>query len=428
MIARYRALALLAPLTVACSPFHVDGPADCSMPEQNEYVYDVLEKVYLWNDTLPPRDSLDFEAFEGPEAVLNELRYRELDRWSYITEKEKSDALFDDGRFVGYGFSYKRDDGKIRVSGVHDGSPADLAGLRRGDELVTINSFNIAQIDQDEMWGDIFGPDEIGVESTIEIKDADGEQFTVTIARDWIDIITVPNVAVLDGEAGPVGYLTFGSFIGDAKDELDDAWDAFNDADITTLVVDLRYNGGGSVSIAEHLIDLIAGARTHGDGVAYRVEYNDDLSDEDEDHGMSNPGRSIDLDHVTFITTGRSLSASELVINAVRAHMPISVVGDTTGGKPVGMKRYTFCDQVLFPITFRVLNADGEGDYYDGIEPDCFVEDDLDHELGDPAESSLAAALSIMQTGACPAEADASSDQDGAMFDDDPLVKFLRAR
>jgi carboxyl-terminal processing protease len=107
------------------------------------------------------------------------------------------------------------------------------------------------------------------------------------------------------------------------------------------------------------------------------------------------------VDHVVFITTGSTLSASELLINSVAPHVRVSIVGGTTGGKPVGSRHFDFCDKVAAPVTFRLLNADDEGDYFDGFVPTCPAPDDLTQPLGDQAEASLATALHLLSTGEC---------------------------
>ncbi len=403
--------------------FDAPPPESCTVTHQSEYVYDVMEQVYLWNQELPARESIDFASYEDPADLLKELRYPDVDRWSYIADKKKSDALFEEGKFIGFGFSHKRmSDGRVRLTFVYEDSPAYRAGMRRGDEFLSINNYLIQNIDDNGMWGDIWGANEPGVEGTFAVRTPAGEEFTATIERDWIDILTVPVAEVIPYQGDRVGYVNFSSFVGQAKDELNAAWDKFKDEEVTSLVVDLRYNGGGSVAIARHLIDLIVGANTKGKGVSYSVEYNDELSGENEYRDLSNPNRSIELEHVTFITTGRSLSASELVINSVRAHMPTYVVGGTTGGKPVGSKRYEFCEKILFPITFRLVNADGVSDYFEGIAPDCPASDDLDHDLGDSAEEMLVAALAAPRSGCIP-EDDGGGEP--APLHEDPLSRIL---
>jgi len=101
------------------------------------------------------------------------------------------------------------------------------------------------------------------------------------------------------------------------------------------------------------------------------------------------------------ITTRASASASELVINALRPFMPVVVVGDTTYGKPVGQYSIPFCDKVLHPVAFSLRNADGAADYFAGIPATCAAADDAEHQLGDPAEASLAEALTYVRTDAC---------------------------
>ena len=113
------------------------------------------------------------------------------------------------------------------------------------------------------------------------------------------------------------------------------------------------------------------------------------------------PLNALTLDRLVVITTRSSASASELVINALRPFMPVLVVGDRTYGKPVGQYAIPFCDKVLAPVSFTVRNANGEGDYFDGIAPTCPAPDDLDHGLGDPQEGSLREAIALILTGQC---------------------------
>ena len=110
---------------------------------------------------------------------------------------------------------------------------------------------------------------------------------------------------------------------------------------------------------------------------------------------------ALGVDRLIVITTRASASASELVINALRPFMPVFVVGDRTYGKPVGQYGITFCDKVLAPVSFTVRNANGEGDYFDGLAPTCAAADDLDHPLGDAAEGSLHEAIGLILTGQC---------------------------
>ena len=113
-----------------------------------------------------------------------------------------------------------------------------------------------------------------------------------------------------------------------------------------------------------------------------------------------------------MITTKSSASASELIINALKPYMPVIVVGDNSYGKPVGQYGFRVCEKMLWAVSFSVQNSLGQGDYYNGFTPDCRADDDLGHSLGDPAEASLATALTYVATGACPAASSARAASD----------------
>jgi C-terminal processing protease CtpA/Prc len=410
------ALALVA-LTSGCgdSPFDFDEPRSCDPVDQNEWVYGVMQQIYLFADELPQVDPADYS---DPATMLRDLRVSP-DRWSRVSDKATTEALFEEGAFLGLGFSTRRDlDDALIVSFVIPDSPAGRAGFRRGDAIAAIGGLRIAQIDTEDLWSEIYGENlpGVSVEVTVDAGDGDGE-MDVTLSKEWLALQTVPVDEVVMVDDRPVGYLLFSSFVEPADGALDAAFERLADAGVHEIIVDLRYNGGGLLSVAHHLIGLLVGDLAHG-RTAYRVEYNEHFEGENKSHAMSRYAGSIpDVQHVVFITTGSTLSASELVINAVRPYVEVSVVGDLTGGKPVGSRHIGFCDKVLAPITFKVVNADGEGDYFDGIAADCAAGDDLAHELGDPTEGALAAAMSLLADGSCPAPVDPDAAEITAAFD-----------
>ncbi|MEZ4383589.1 MAG: S41 family peptidase [Nannocystaceae bacterium] len=378
----------------------VDPPDDCSIPSQNGYVLEVMQHSYLWNEEVP--DDVDLSLYEEPKDVLADLRYAEIDRWSRVADKVTSDALFEEGKTISYGFNHMRDaDGKVRISFVYDDSPASRAGLARGDEIVMINRLSISEIDAGGLWGDMFGPREPGVTVDLQVIEEAGDVRDVQVARDWIKIVTVPVTNIIEHDDRKVGYLYFTSFVDTAIPELDEAVAGFKQAGVNELVVDLRYNGGGRLKVARHLASLIAGEAGHDREIAYQVQYNDDLAGENENYKLDRLAHALTLDRVYFITTGRTLSASEVVINSVRPYVDTYVIGGVTGGKPVGMRSFDFCDKILYPITFRLVNARGETDYYDGLPTDCDAPDDLLSQLGDPGEASLAAVLDLIDGSGC---------------------------
>lgn len=392
-------LPLLGASACAEDALYVPPPDDCAVETQKEWVYDTMDYAYLFRTALTPKQEVDFDAFESPEELLSALRVSP-DRWSRVADKETSDALFMEGKTIGTGLIAKwTEAGTLRVAFVYPESPAEQAGILRGDTIVSVNG--TPALDNVALpWGE----NEPGVVEMIELlplgAPVDAAPSAISLTRDWFTIATVPQRAVLDFGGSKVGYLHFKSFVEPSIPALDEAFAAFQADGVTRVVVDMRYNGGGLVKVARHLMHLLAGAANAGE-VAYRVVYNDNLKDSNVTHDLQNLERSIDLEKVVFITTKSTASASELVINAVRPWVDVTIVGATTSGKPVGSNSFEFCEKLLFPISFKLVNVDDEGDYFDGIVPDCEVADDLDHALASPDEAALAVSLIAATMGGC---------------------------
>ena len=379
-------------------PFHVDEPSDCSEASKKQFVVDVMGEFYLWNADLPA--DVDISGYETPEQLVADLRVGN-DRWSRVSDKATSDALFMDGKFVGLGYKTDRGpDDEVRLSFVSDNSPASGAGLQRGDVILAVNGKTVAELDETG-WSGIYGDNDPGVEVEIEIERfATGVVETIHLTKDWIDIVSLPVVEVLDGPGGePIGYFVMDKFVETTKDELEAAFAQFKAAGASKIIVDLRYNGGGLISVAERLVNLAVGA-DHAGSVAYRFTYNSNYSSQNSTTSISKLSNSIGADEIIVLTSSRTLSASELVINALIPYANVTLVGSDTGGKPVGSKGFDFCDKKLYPITFRLENAFGATDYFDGLSADCWAEDDLFHQLGDPNEGMLAAGLAAL-AGSC---------------------------
>lgn len=413
-------------LGTACAPndpFDFGGPRSCEIPDQNAWVYELMQQVYLFADDLEERDDFDPSAFDSPHEMVAELRVHP-DRWSRVSDRGRTDALFQEGKTIGFGFRTRRDtDDRVVIAEITANSPASAAGMARGDVLTSIGGVTTQKLDEDGGWSGIYGETVPGVTIDIEVQSPDQSPRPMTLTKDWIDIDTVPLHGVYDVDGTPVGYLMFATFVEPANAALDAAFEEFRAGGVEHVVVDLRYNSGGLISVARHFMHLLAGSVARG-RTAYRVRFNERYSNEDDERTLQDLPQSLDrVQRVVFITTGSSLSASELLINSVAPHVDVSVVGTTTGGKPVGSRHFDFCDSVAVPITFRLVNADEYGDYYEGLTPDCPASDDLRHPLGDPQEASLAVALHRAVTGTCiedPAGEAATVDEDLGRLHTDP--------
>jgi carboxyl-terminal processing protease len=374
-------------------------PSSCGVTAQNRFVRDALDELYLWYRELPPVDPADVDS---PEAYLEAVRYRPLDEsFSYITSRAASDAFYSESQYIGFGLSTAILGAQMRVLQVFDDSPATEAGLGRGATITAIGGVPAAELIASGAIDSAFGPATEGVEVAIAFTSRDGVARSATMRKRAVTIPTVSLTKVFEVDGRKVGYLFFRNFVRPSVAALDAAFASLRDAGVTELVLDLRYNGGGLVDVAVHLASLIGGTPT-ANQVFAEYRHNDRNRRRDETLRFGAPAGALGLARVIVIATQASASASELVVNGLKPFVPVTLVGDRTYGKPVGQYVLPFCDKVLAPVSFSMVNADGQGDYFGGLPVDCRAADDIGRELGDAGEASLATALGYIRTGACP--------------------------
>lgn len=394
---------LLAAGCLGCgaeSPVDSTDTEDCSTLGQVQFVRTTLRDIYLWYRDLPdPAPS----SFSSPEAYLEAVRNKTLDEsYSYVADRAESDAFFSESQFIGVGLSYRQTAAtELRVTQVFPGSPAADAGLARGDYLLAVNGTAVGTLLGNNGLDAAFGPSTAGVAVTLAWRTPEGGFFSARLVKRAVTIPTVSQTAVYDlGRAGRVGYVHFRNFVQPSTAALNTAFADLSAADVHELILDMRYNGGGLISVATHLAGLIGGEPTRNQ-VFVEFFHNDKNTAQNSVQRFPVPANALGLSRLVVITTRGSASASEAIINSLRPFIPVTVVGETTFGKPVGQYGFDFCDKTLFPVAFQVRNALGQGDYFDGIPADCAAPDDLDHALGESREGSVAEALRYVQTGSC---------------------------
>jgi C-terminal peptidase prc len=374
------------------------GPRNCSVPSENSYVRAVLDQYYLWYRDLPAANPADYAS---PEAYLEAVRVRPRDTtFSYITSSAVNQAFYGDSQFVGLGISTQTGASELRVLQVFPDSPASEAGMSRGDHITEINGRSVEDLVTTGDIGGAFGASDPGVEASMVFRPRDGEPRRITITKRVVTIPTVSLTRTFQIDGRTVGYLFFRNFVTPSYAALDDAFAALKEAGATELVIDLRYNGGGLVDVATHLAGLVGGVVTNG-RVFAEFRHNDKNARLNETLRFDSPASALTLSRLFVITTRASASASELVINGLRSHIPVVVVGTTTYGKPVGQYGFNFCDKVLAAVSFSLVNADGQGDYFDGIAPTCTAADDPEHDLATGDEASLGEVFRYIRTGQC---------------------------
>jgi C-terminal processing protease CtpA/Prc len=369
---------------------------DCSLKGKNKMLYDIMKDKYLWyRDTR----NLDYEEYDSLDRLLGDLKYKKYDRWSYITTTEENNDYFEAGKYGGTGYGLWYFDDRVYIGFVYKNSPAYKVGLKRGVEILEINGKTIKEIEDASLWGTIMGKDEVGVRIDLKVN-IDSTIKNITLTKDTVYINSVLHHDILNIDNKKIGYLVFKTFIEPSRAELKEVFSKFKAENIEELVLDLRYNGGGRLDIAQYLASLIGGDYTV-DNVFEMLQYNDRFSHWNEAFNFTKEESALGLNHIYVITTQGTASASESVINGLKPFIDVSLIGSKTHGKAVGMNGVDFCNVYVAPITFKVLNAEEEGDYFEGISVDCGARDDILHSFGDLNEGMLKETLYYIKNGKC---------------------------
>lgn len=222
---------------------------------------------------------------------------------------------------------------------------------------------------------------------------------------------------VRSGNGRKVGYILFNEHSRGAQDALITAFTSLRNSAIQDLVLDLRYNAGGFIYVAQTAAAMVAGPAVDGQ-LFESARFNDRRSSEsatetflfstrvqraESTYALGHPLPQLSLPRLYVLTSQLTCSASESIVNSLRGvGVQVILVGDRTCGKPYGFYRMDNCGQAYFPIEFQVYNAAGFGDYQDGFPVQCRVAENPRTSLGSTAEPLLAAALNHVDTGSCP--------------------------
>ena len=371
---------------------------DDSSHKKNEIdvINEVMEEWYFWNDELPAIKSSNYNS---ANSYFEDLLASQ-DRWSYIANRDQLLAYLENGTYIGYGLGFKYDNNDdLRVKLIFDESPLAAKGITRGWKLVNINDIKVSSLSDNQVL------DELDKSSGKFIFENNlGEQKEISANQITLNQNSVLKREVIDYQGIKVAYLAFDSFLQKSEEELNEAFTYFKEQNAEELVLDLRYNGGGSTAISNQLSSLITGNAFTGD-IYSKVFHNESKMSEDFTEAFQEQAAAYAFSRVFIITTSGTASASEMVINGLEPYLDdVILIGSTTHGKPVGM--YVFEDESLnlaiVPISFKITNANDEGEYFNGIPVDLEMSDDLTSDFGDIDETNFKAALDYIVTGNFP--------------------------
>lgn len=384
---------------------------DNNIPTANDSMFFLFKDQYLWQDAIPDSATFKPNSYSDLEDMMEALKgYKKdggkaLDKYSFL-DKGAVEGQIGGGVAGDFGLDigYNKEDDDLRVVYVYEGSPAYQKGIRRTWRITAVNGdANIAYDPNSDDGGPnvervgeaVYGSNNV----TLTFKKTDGTSATIDLAVANYNINPVLYSNVLNLGSRKVGYFVFNQFIDKAKTQakVDAVFDDFISKNITDLVVDLRYNGGGSVETAEYLANLIAPASVGSNkkSVMYKETFNAKITahqysnylakkmlpppDHDYSYGdlfdfyvdnataYFSKAKSLNLSKVVFIGSQSTASASELLINVLKPYMDVKLVGRQTFGKPVGFINVPVGGWDMYAVSIQSKNSQGEGDYFNGI-------------------------------------------------------------
>ncbi|MFK7962606.1 MAG: S41 family peptidase [Burkholderiaceae bacterium] len=385
----------------ACLPSIFNDDDDYDADNDAEFVVRYMKDWYLWEDRLP--NDINEADYSSGQAALDALKVAE-DRYSGITPAAEYNRFFRDGQTVGFGLSYRIEEGDqaIRVVLVQPQAPAQEAGLRRGDLITEVEGEAVSTLIAEDRLNAAFGPLDEGVTRSFAIT-RDGNTLSLTIVKALYNLSYVIADAMFEAGGRKVGYVNFFSFAEKGVAPWQSALDRLLEEGAQDLIVDLRSNGGGLLSVTQRVGSSL-GANSLRGKVLAELTFNNRRDENNRTYKFGIDSRSGQFERLVWLTSRSSCSASEALIVGLDPHRTATRVGETTCGKPVGFTPPTFGDNVYSIVTFRLRNAVGTTDYFDGLTPDCPVADDGAGQLGDRNEALTAAALAFLETGNCPAQ------------------------
>jgi hypothetical protein len=415
--------------------------------DENNWLRSWTHELYLWYGEVTDRDPALYatdDYFDLLKTAAVTPSGQPKDKFHFTYDTAVWESLSQGGVEAGYGAEFAilapTPPRRIVVAYTEAGSPA-ATQLARGDEILQVDGVDAVsgntQAIVDTLNAGLF-PDATSEMHTFMVRNTAGSTRTISMTSATITHVPVPIRTTFPSASGPVGYMQFNEHIATAESQLIEAINFLKNANVTDLVLDLRYNGGGYLDLASELGYMIGNTSLTSGQTFEKIVFNDKyptrnpvtgetltptpfLSTTQGWPGQGSAGQplpTLNLNAVYIISGPGTCSASESIINALRGvNVAVYLIGSTTCGKPYGFYPTDNCGTTYFTIQFRGENAANFGDYTDGFSPanttvdagtsvpGCSVADDFTHPMGDAAEGRIAAALNFRASNnqTCPA-------------------------
>jgi carboxyl-terminal processing protease len=384
--------------------------------------------IYLWYNQIP--SSFNARSYSDIDKLMTAIRQYStepgfsgaVDKWSFGVKKAEWDNVSTGVSTGDFGLNvFFMAEGDLRVKLVERESPAGLAGIKRGWRITSINgNTNITTGNASFIVQNIYQSNS----AKISFLKPDNTSVTIDLNASNYNDHPVILDTVYSISSKKIGYFAFNSFLGDTTDiynQYSRIFGKFAAANVNDVIIDLRYNGGGYVSVQEKLANWLAPQSANGQ-LMMKQQFNDKYTQYNSEDRFNKLG-DLNLNRVFFIVSSSTASASELLINNLKPYMDVYLVGPSkTYGKPVGFFPIPLGDWYIFPVSFRTTNKNGEGNYFNGIAVNSQVADGLDKDWGDVQESSLHSAISYITSGTFRSQA-AGTRNNGVIYSEQPEVK-----
>jgi C-terminal processing protease CtpA/Prc len=382
----------------------------------NDFVWKGMNLYYLWQADVPNLSDNKFKTqtelnsflagYPKPEDLFEALRVdKNIDRFSWIVDDylELEGALqgTTNNNGVEFGLSYKSSGSNEIIGWVRyiiPNSDASTKNIKRGDVFYGVNGTQLTDTNYNAL---LFGSNN---DYTLNMADINGGAFTpngktVALTKTVLDENPILVNTVITSGSKKIGYLLYNGFYSNYDTKLNEAFGTLKSQGITDLVLDLRYNGGGSVQTATRLASMITGSFTGQ--VFSKQQWNakiesyystnnpESLKDFFVDKIGTTPINSLNMTKIYILTSRSSASASELVINGLKPYMNVVQIGDITVGKNVGSvtlydsptfgkeKRNPNHRYAMQPLVLKIVNSVGFGDYQSGLTPTFSLKESL---------------------------------------------------
>jgi len=423
------------------------------------------KELYYWNTSLPTYDAFKPRSYGSNETELFAITQFSTNPdtgkpYEYVSSTSTTPkySFFDygttgktaslkadvNGTETDYGFSVLYNTTTdLRVKYVYANAPASQQGLTRGCKITAVNgrtSLAATTSNVSFLNDALFGTN---ASVSLTFVDLSGVTKTATITRATYTVNPILYTNIYTIGTKKVGYIVFNSFTNNASAAISTAFANFATQGVTEAIVDLRYNGGGYVSTATQIINIISPMAQTGNTM-FSTYYNSYLQNltaaqrkasilahqpllddagklqafttgvngkyatyADLDYSATSSDNvekfaksgGLNLNRVYFIVTGSTASASELTVNSLKPVMDVKLIGTTTYGKPVGFFPIRIDKVDMYIPEFETKNQAGTGGYYSGLTVDKEANEDLTKNWGDESETLLAYALLYAKTG-----------------------------